>query len=436
MTTNLDTRIETLGAARFANPAGYGFYTDDRNRVLFRSVYPEEELATSDFATARCFEEAGPREKIYFEPSKVKVGIVTCGGLCPGLNDVIRALVMELHYRYNVRYIIGFRYGYEGMVERHGHPPLELTPERVTDILGLGGSILASSRGPQDVAEMADYLQKLGINILFTIGGDGTLRGALALSQECKRRGMEIAIVGVPKTIDNDIQYIQKTFGFSTAVSEAVKAINAAHVEAIGAPNGIGLVKLMGRHSGFIAANATLASRHVNYLLIPEKDFDLEGPGAFLEHLEARIKNRGHALIVVAEGAGQKFFNTTTQKDKSGNTKLEDIGWYLRNRIMDYFASRGMEVSLKYIDPSYTIRAVPANPEDSIFCGFLAQNAVHAAMAGKTEMVVGFWNNIFTYVPIKMAVAERKILHTERSTLWRAVLATTGQPDELVIRCS
>lgn len=429
--TKVSTEIINLGPCVYPNPAGYSFYNYDTNRVLFRTVYSETELKEPTFVEALSFEEAGPREKIFFNPAQTVAGIVTCGGLCPGINDVIRALVMELYYRYGVKKILGFRYGYAGLVERYGYTPLELNPAAVTDIVGVGGSILSSSRGPQDVGEMASFLEKNRVNILFTIGGDGTQRGALALSKECLKRGFKIAIVGVPKTIDNDIPYIQKTFGFSTAVSEAVKAINAAHVEALGAVNGIGLVKLMGRHSGFIAANATLASRHVNFLLIPEKDFDLEGPNGFLEHLENRLKNRGHALIVVAEGAGQKFFSGELGKDKSGNQKLGDIGWFLRNKILEYFEKKGIEVSLKYIDPSYTIRAVPANPEDAIFCGFLAQNAVHAAMAGKTQMVVGFWNNNFTHVPMELIAHDRKTLKTEKSSLWRSVLATTGQSDDM-----
>ncbi|MCS6984516.1 MAG: ATP-dependent 6-phosphofructokinase [Leptospiraceae bacterium] len=432
--TLVDTKIKELGERKYPNPAGYNFYNSDENRVLFRSVYSESELETYDFRQAITFEEAGPREKIFFNPREVVAGIVTCGGLCPGINDVIRALVMELHYRYGVSRILGFRYGYAGLVEKNGYPPMELNPALVTDIVGVGGSLLSSSRGPQDVSLMADYLEKLGVNLLFAIGGDGTQRGALELSRTCLQRGLKLAIIGIPKTIDNDIPYIQKTFGFSTAVSEAVKAINAAHVEALGAPNGIGLVKLMGRHSGFIAANATLASRHVNFLLIPEKDFDLEGKNGFLEHLENRLRRRGHALVVVAEGAGQKFFGESLGEDKSGNKRLGDIGLFLKNKINEYFQKKGIEISLKYIDPSYTIRAVPANPEDAIFCGFLAQHAVHAAMAGKTQMVVGFWNNTFTHVPMELVASGRKTLKTEKSSLWRSVLATTGQSDDMTAK--
>lgn len=426
----MDTQIENLGECKIPNPAGYEFYQPDRAVVLQRVIYDTpEQIGDSD--SHSYFEQAGPREKIYFDPGTVKAGIVTCGGLSPGINDVIRALVMELHYRYGVPQILGFRYGYRGLVQKYNLEPVELTPDLVNDIQYEGGSFLSSSRGNQDPAEMVDTLERMGINMLFTVGGDGTLRGALSIHEEIKRRGLKISIVGVPKTIDNDINMIHRTFGFSTAFTKAVDAIETAHAEATGAPNGIGLVKLMGRHSGFIAANSALATKVVNFVLIPEKDFDLEGENGFLFHLKNRIQRRGHAVIIVAEGAGQKFFDESREQDASGNTKLADIGKYLKFKIGEYFDREGMEVNLKYIDPSYMIRSLRAIPEDVVFCGFLAQSAVHAAMAGKTGMVVGNLNTVFTHVPIHLAVSKRKVLNTKKSFLWRGVLASTGMPDSM-----
>lgn len=425
----METTVETLGERTFPNPAGYEHYTRESAIVSMQTAFDSIE----DYKNTKdpiLLEQSGPLEKIFFDPSTVTAGIVTCGGLSPGINDVIRALFMELHFRYNVPKVLGFRYGYEGLVERFGHKPLDLTHEYVTSIHQYGGSILASSRGNQNPGEMIDYMLKLGVNVLFCIGGDGTLRGAMSIHEEVKKRGLKIAVVGVPKTIDNDINMLHKSFGFSTAVAKAVDSITSAYVEAKGAPNGIGIVKLMGRHSGFIAANAALASKQVNFVLIPEQDFDLEGRGAFLECLEERVLRRKSAVIVVAEGAGQKFVETT-EKDASGNKKLGDIGIFLKDAIARHFKGRNIPVNIKYIDPSYIIRSIPANAEDSIFCGFLAQNAVHAAMAGKTGMLVGTWNNVFTNVPIPFAVKERKVLKPNRSYLWRAVLAATGQPNSL-----
>ena len=374
------------------------------------------------------FEEAGPREKIFFDPARLACGIVTCGGLCPGLNNVIRAVVLSLHHHYGVNKIYGFPYGYEGLSSRFGHKPVELTPEAVVNIDEMGGTILGSSRGNQDISEMVDTIEKMNIGILFTIGGDGTQRGALAINEEARRRGIRLSVIGIPKTIDNDISYIQKTFGFETAVSEATHVTRAVHSEAEGARNGIGLVKLMGRDSGFIAAYAALVDGQVNFCLVPEVPFTLDG---FLKALRERLEKRKHAVIVVAEGAGQDLMKTTGDRDASGNILHSDIGIFLRDVIKDHFKKTGMEITLKYIDPSYTIRSVPANPHDSALCVLFGHNAVHAGMAGRTGIIIGFWNQRFTHVPIPLAVAERKKIDPE-GWVWRSVLSSTGQPRDMV----
>ncbi len=373
------------------------------------------------------FEIAGPRRQIYFDPSKLKAGIVTCGGLCPGLNDAIRAIVLSLFHHYGVRTVFGFRYGYEGLAPRYGHPPLELTPASVHDIHEKGGTILGSSRGPQDVGEMVDTLERMNVSLLFTIGGDGTLRGAQAMAEEIARRNLKIAVIGIPKTIDNDIRYVEQSFGFDTAVTETRTAIYSAKSEADGARNGIGLVKLMGRQSGFIAAYATLANSVVNFCLIPEVRFTLEG---FLEALRTRLEKRGHAVIVAGEGAGQDLMAATDARDASGNIRLGDIGIFLRDQIQQHFKKIATDVSLKYIDPSYTIRSMPANARDSAFCLLLGHAAVHAGMAGRTNMVVGFWKNEFTHLPIAQAVSGRKQIDPQ-GKFWTSVLTSTGQPKEM-----
>jgi len=384
---HLNFTVSTLGECRIPSPMSGVHCIRERGRVLFHG-YPED---VAGFLQAGkqppSFEMAGPRKRIFYDPSKLKCGIVTCGGLCPGLNDVIRAIVLSLFHHYGVRTVYGFRYGYEGLSSRYGHTPLELTPEIVEDIHQKGGTILGSSRGPQDVAGMADTLERMGVGILFTIGGDGTLRGARDLSEEIGRRNLKIGVIGIPKTIDNDISYLQKSFGFETAVSETRDAIYSAHMEAKGARNGVGLVKFMGRHSGFIAAYATLANSDVNFCLIPEIPFSLD---SFLQTLNERLAQKQHAVIVVAEGAGQDLMAESGKKDASGNILLGDIGIFLRDRIREHFRTVGMEVNLKYIDPSYMIRSIPANPHDSAFCLLLGHNAVHAGMAGRTNMVVGF----------------------------------------------
>lgn len=424
---NQEFRISNLGECRIPSPMGNMQFVEGEDGVLFNGKLRDVQAFLDAGRRPPCFETAGPRRKIYFDPSKLRCGIVTCGGLCPGVNDVIRAIVLSLFHHYGVQRVFGFLYGFEGLSPKHGHRPLELTPELVKQIHLQGGTILSSSRGPQDVSEMVDTLDRMNVGILFAIGGDGTLRGAEAISQEISRRKLKIGVIGIPKTIDNDIAYVQQSFGFETAVTETRTAIYSAHSEALGAKNGIGLVKLMGRHSGFIAAYATLANSDVNFCLIPEVPFTLEG---FLKALRARIEARGHAVIVVGEGAGQDLTSQDLGRDASGNVRLADIGVFLRQQINQYFQGIGMEVNLKYIDPSYMIRSTPANARDSAYCLLLGHNAAHAGMTGRTNMLVGFWKDEYTHVPIPLAVSRQKRLDP-KGRVWLSVVAATGQPEEM-----
>jgi 6-phosphofructokinase 1 len=419
-----DFSVSSLGECVIPSPVTDVPFIKDEEHVLYHSHLERiREFLDAGKEPPR-MELAGPRAKIFFEPSGLRCGIVTCGGICPGINDVIRSIVLSLKYHYGVEKVFGFRFGYEGLVPKFGHEPVELTTESVKGIHQIGGTILASSRGSQDIREMVDTLERMNIAILFAIGGDGTLRGSHAITEEVQRRGAKIAVIGIPKTIDNDISYIQETFGFETAVTETRTSLYSAHVEATGARNGVGLVKLMGRQSGFIAAYATLANSEVNFCLIPEVPFTLAG---FLNALERRLAKKGHALVVVAEGAGQELMEETHCRDASGNVRLGDIGFFLRDKIREHFKKKGTEMNLKYIDPSYTIRSMPATARDSAFCLLLGQNAVHAAMTGRTGMIVSVWRGEFTHVPILAAVSRRKQVNTN-GWLWCAVLSSTGQP--------
>ena len=430
-----DFTIDRLGDAKLNSPIrmskkggdGLADYTKDTDRILYTITTEEVDGAVRP-VSSDTLELAGPREKIYFNPSHVHAAICTCGGLCPGLNNVIRSVVRCFWYRYGVRRISGIQYGYLGLLENSPWPIIDLNPDVVDEIQEKGGTILGSARGGgKQVEEIVDSLERLNINILIAIGGDGTLRGAYDIGEEIKRRGLKIAVVGVPKTIDNDLSFIDSSFGFDTAVSTAVPVVRGAHVEAKGAINGIGLVKVMGRESGFIAANAAIAQSDVNFCLIPESPFDLDGPNGLLEHLKRRILERGHAVILVAEGAGQEFAPPTGETDASGNIKYHDIGIFLKNKIKEYFAEQGITTSIKYIDPSYIIRSSAANSYDSIYCARIGAHAVHAAMAGKTQCIASRVNNQYVYVPIKVAVSKRSHVDIEGS-LWRDVLENTRQP--------
>jgi len=422
--------VSTLGPCQHQSPLvrslltgeGVGTYVPDDMRVLY-----EPRFRLGEEVNTLSFERAGARENLFFDPAKTRAAIVTCGGLCPGINNIIRSLVLELTQNYGLSDILGIRYGYQGLNPDEGRPPVELTTERVEGIHHQGGTILGTSRGHQDPQTTVDFLVTRKIDILFCVGGDGTQRGAHQIATEIARRGLSIAIVGIPKTIDNDIKFCFRTFGFYSAVAEAETVIDRAHVEAKGVLNGIGLVKLMGRQAGFIAAAATLASGEANFTLIPEVPFELEGPNGFLSALQRRLAAREHAVVVVAEGAGQNLLsNHPDDCDASGNRKLGDIGLFLKQKIVEHFAAEQMPARVKYLDPSYHIRSVPANAADSLLCEQLARNAAHAALAGKTDLLIGLWHNHLVHVPLEISTGVKKQLSTE-GELWTSVLALTGQ---------
>ncbi|MFC1613766.1 ATP-dependent 6-phosphofructokinase [Gemmatimonadota bacterium] len=431
-----DLIIKTLGepsydsVLKLSTTEGDGLpdYVPDDSRI----PYSFTSRPGSEKNDSLSFEKAGARAKLFFDPNKCYAAVVTCGGLCPGLNNVVQSVFSELHYRYGVRKILGVRYGFQGFESQRVREPVEMTPAFVEPIHNIGGSVLGSSRGYVPSEVIVDALERWKIDMLFVIGGDGTLKGAHAIAEEISKRGLKISVIGIPKTIDNDILFVYKTFGFDTAVQEACKVLHCAHNEARGAPNGIGLVKVMGRDSGFIASYATLAGNVVNFTLTPEVPFNLEGKGGFLSLLAERIKTRGHAVVVVAEGAGLEHITDGEVKyDASGNVMYsqmsKDIGIFLRDKLKSYFDEQKIPATIKYIDPSYIIRSVPASSSDALFCNDLGRTAVHAAMAGKTDMVVGLWFNTLTHVPLTAATSGKKKVDPA-SQLWLAVTESTGQP--------
>lgn len=442
MSEVLDFTIETLGPCKVPSPIHLSTrindfvanFVNDEEKIIYnidQQIGAGCDHIESAFESGQLIEKAGPREKIYFDPKKVCAGIVTCGGLCPGLNDVIRSLVMTLWYQYGVRNILGIPYGYCGFLPEYGYEPIRLDPQMVSSIHQDGGTMLGSSRGGSQTDVIMDSIEQMNMNILFTIGGDGTQHGAQAILEEAQKRGRKIAIIGIPKTIDNDLSFIQRSFGFETAVSQAVRVVDAAHVEASGAINGVGLVKVMGRESGFIATNTALASNDVNFVLIPEVPFDIEGPNSLWENLKTRLERRHHAVILVAEGAGQNHLADLGNVDASGNKVLSDIGVFLRNRIKELAKRDKIPINLKYIDPSYIIRGSAANPNDSIYCSRLGANAVHAAMSGKTGVLMSMIHDRYVHVPIKLSIGRRNVVDPE-GDLWRDVIIQTGQPPLMV----
>jgi len=437
MNEDMDFSVSVLGKCSIPSPIvlstrmgdSLANYVEDGDFVRFD--VDAREGAQESLDRTRLFEKAGPRQQIYFAPSHVHAGIVTCGGLCPGINDVIRAIVRCLWFRYGVRRITGIRYGYRGFLPEFNIGTRPLDPESVDEVHKVGGTFLGSSRGGGDrISDIVDSIERLNLNILFTIGGDGTQKGAVAIAEEIERRDLKIAVVGIPKTIDNDLRFVDRTFGFETAVARAAEAVTAAHVEAHSAMNGIGLVKLMGRESGFIAVHTVLAVHEANFVLIPEVPFEIDGPNGLLRHIEDRVARRAHAVVVVAEGAGQSFLKTEGV-DASGNPKLGDIGTYLRDRIVEHFKKKGLDATVKYIDPSYMVRSSPAIATDSAYCERLGNNAVHAAMAGRTKLLIGMVHGQYVHIPVKAAVSRRNYVDPE-GALWRDAVDATQQPPVMV----
>ena len=421
--------IDTLGECKIPSPVRNPVFVEEGARIYIDYDVARQKGHLARGVEPASFEKAGPHRMIFHDPAWSRAAILTAGGLCPGLNHVIKGLVEILTLDYGIKTIYGIRYGYRGLVSEHNLTPLMLDNDVVDTVHTLGGTILGSSRGQQDTMKIVDTLERMNINILFCIGGDGSLRAARDIAEACKDRRLAVSVVGVPKTIDNDLNFVGRSFGFETAVAETSRIIQAAHIEAKGTVNGIGLVKLMGRDSGFITAYAAVANPIVNFCLVPEQPFVLEGEHGLLTALERRFKSKNHAVILVAEGAGQDLIEgEPVRRDASGNILKKDIGEFLRDKITAHFKSIGVETSVKYFDPSYTIRSIPAVGADAIRCYMLARAAVHAAMAGRTNCVVGDINRSesYTLVPIALAASERQKLNLN-GDLWRTVLDTTSQ---------
>ena len=419
--------IQKLGEASHANPSSQEIFIEDSEKIIFSSQLKNLNHQLKTCKNLPAFEKAGARKKIFHKPESTRAAIITCGGLCPGLNNVIKGLVNVLEQDYGVRDIVGIRYGYKGLTKKSTHEPIPLNSAVVDEIHKQGGTILGSSRGNQDPETMVNELQERKINLLFCIGGDGTLKGAQAIADAANKRQANISVIGVPKTIDNDLGFVEKTFGFETSVQVASEIITSAHHEAEGAENGIGIVKLMGRDSGFIAATASLANSVVDFCLIPETPVQIDGPKGICAAIQNRLQQNNHAVIVVAEGAGQHLFkNSENRIDASGNVLKDDIGELLKGEIAAFFKTNHVPISIKYLDPSYHIRSVSANAADAVFCYLLAEYAVHAGMSGRTNLVIGYWNNFFTHVPIHLATKERRMVDLD-SALWRGVVSATQQ---------
>ncbi|KAJ8772384.1 hypothetical protein K2173_027561 [Erythroxylum novogranatense] len=314
------------------------------------------------------FRRAGPREKVGLFQARGSACLCShLWGLCPGINTVIQEIVCGLNYMYGVDDILG--------IEFYSRNTLNLTPKVVNDIHKRGGTFIRTSRGGHDTHKIVDNIQDRGINQVYIIGGDGTQKGAARIHEEVERRCLQVAVAGIPKTIDNDI-----------AVSFAIVLISILS-------------------GGFRWA---------------------------FEYIEERIKENGHMVIVIAEGAGQEYVSQSMgavderDRDASGNRLLLDVGLWLSEKIKDHFTNIHKTINMKYIDPTYMIRAIPSNASDNIYCTLLAHSAVHGAMAGYTGFTVGQVNSRHAYIPIARVTETNTVKLTDRT--WARVLASTNQP--------
>ena len=393
-----------------------------KNNDAFKDSYFVEEdtliktniIKTTDSDEENYFVRAGPRKEIAWDPIHTKVAIVTCGGLCPGLNTVIRELYITLHHKYGVKFVYGVKNGYKGF---YSDNLVRLDDDIIRDIHHKGGSILGTSRGGTDVKKIVDSIAHRGISHLYAIGGNGTQKGLFEINKEIKKRGLCVSVVGIPKTIDNDLCIIDKSFGFDTSVQEAQRAIQAAKVEIEAFNNAVGIVKVMGRNSGFIAMYSSLASKDVDCCLIPEIPFDIEYDHGVLHYIKECLHKKDKILIVVSEGAGQHYINDPVNKN------LNDFGIWL----CEVVRSNVPNVCIKYIDPTYTIRAITPNASDSIYCTILAQSAVHGAFCGYTNFIVGPVNGKHAYIPLQMAIHETNTV-SEDDRMWFRLISANGQP--------
>jgi len=402
------------------------------------------------------FVRAGPRQTLHFAPEKgIRAAVVTCGGLCPGLNNVIREIVDSLHNLYGAELVYGVRGGYMGFTSSEDTPYVLVSSQKeehqfqsmqnptvvvngetkfcevisVANIHHAGGTVLAAGRGGHDTEAIVNFIKANNLQHLYVVGGDGSQRGALKVANACMELGINCSVAGVPKTIDNDLAEIDRSFGFETAVQAATTAIRAATVEAkCNKPRGIGVVKLMGRSAGFIAAHATLAAGDVDLCLVPEVPLVLDGETGCLEHLKRVVDEKGYAVVVVAEGAGEDILGQNCEVDAGGNRKLPAIGSFIKDQINAFFKKCGTPATVKFIDPSYMIRSVPANAADSQLCTRLSQTAVHGAMAGMTGFISGVVHNRMVCLPMKYVVEQSPCHMNVEGHTWERILCDTLQP--------
>ena len=400
-------------------------YVTETDRVLLDDTLGVAKRRSAGTpAELPAFNPGGPREKLYFEPSTVTAAIVTCGGLCPGLNNVVRALVLQLANAYGVKSILGFRNGYSGLTDTSA--PLALTPELVRDIHNRGGTILGTSRGGQEPAAMVDTLARHRVDMLFVIGGDGSLRGAQKIAAKpppatAARRGGHPEDHRQRHSVDRPELRLPDRVRPRRRVDPRRAHRGRVHRRRRGTGQADGPAQRLHRLLCDTRQPRSRLRPDPRSLLPARQLPALPAQARRSAGARSRGRRRGRRAGAVPRSA---------ETDASGNARLGDIGALLRERVTAHFAQHGTPLSLRYVDPGYAIRSVPANAFDAVYCARLAQAAVHAGMAGFTSMVVARWHGRFIHLPIALATATRNQVDPH-GDLWMSVLEATGQPKHL-----
>ena len=337
----------------------------------------------------------------------MRVGVLTGGGDCPGLNAVIRAIVRTGVAEYGYEFI-GFRDGWRGPLEGD---TMTLDVPAVRGILPRGGTILGTSRtnpladsaaagGRSGLERIKDNLADLDVDALVAIGGEDTLGVAAQL------HGQDVKIVGVPKTIDNDLGATDYTFGFDTAVNIAMEAIDRLHTTAESHHRAM-IVEVMGRHAGWIALLAGMAGG-ANVILIPEQPFDIGQVCGWVEH---RFQTRYEPIVVVSEGAfpkrGAEVANL--EVDEFGHARLGGVGQLLADEIEKRTGKEARTIVLGHGQRGGTPTAF-----DRVLATRFGVHAIRAAADGAFGAMVALRGTDIVQVPIAEATRELKLVPPER----------------------
>lgn len=445
------------------------------------------------------FPEAGPRENLVYPmesrdgaTDSLQVGVLVSGGIAPGINAVIKGIV-DRHTLYSnhakenddTSYdleIIGYRDGFSGLLSG-SH--IKLNRKKVRDFANKGGSLLGTSRyhplldlddpGKRDSA-VRDIISNLkDIDILYVIGGDGSMRAAHMIWTRAQRMHAEgeaskLSVVAIPKTMDNDILWVWQSFGFMSAVEKAKQFVLQLHTEASSNPR-LGIMQLFGSDSGFVVTHAALASGVCDYVLIPEADFSMEVLCEFIKKkLKSRYK-RGQdgkspfGMILMAETAiprdginspGCKYIDDPDvgleKEEKIAIEKFIADGRRVQGQTQDALRRGGIKIISRVVqkeirqmkpgqywekfrvftnEPRHLIRAIDPSVQDVIFGQRMGTLAVDNAMAGYTDFMISQWLTEYVLVPLKLVVLGRKRV-PQKGIFWKSVLANTGQPHEMV----